>query len=98
MAGGLKAGLSNESAARFSFLLATPIIGASAVLKLPELFHHDAAPIRGAIIAGAITAALAAYISVRFLVKFFQTHSLKPFAIYCLIAGFVFSVWLMFSA
>jgi undecaprenyl-diphosphatase len=95
MAGGLKAGLSNESAARFSFLLATPIIGAAALLKLPELFHHDAAPMRGAIIAGALAAALAAYVSVRFLVKFFQTHSLKPFAYYCMIAGFVFSVWLM---
>lgn len=98
MAGGLKAGLSNESAARFSFLLATPIIGAAALLKLPELFHQDAAPVRGAIIAGALAAALAAYVSVRFLVKFFQTNSLKPFATYCLIAGFVYSVWIMFAA
>ena len=97
MAGGLKAGLSNESAARFSFLLATPIIGAAALLKLPELFHHDAQPIRGAVIAGALAAALASYVSVRFLVKFFQTHSLKPFAMYCIIAGFIYSVWLMFA-
>lgn len=95
MAAGLKAGLSNESAARFSFLLATPIIGAAALLKLPDLFKHDAEPIRGAVIAGAIAAAAAAYLSVRFLVKFFQTHSLRPFAIYCIVAGLVFSVWLM---
>lgn len=97
MAGGLKAGLSHESAARFSFLLATPVIGAAALLKLPELFHHDATPIRGAIIAGSLSAAIAAYISVRFLVKFFQTHSFRPFAIYCIVAGFIFSVWIMFS-
>jgi len=37
MGGGLLVGLSNKDAARFAFLLATPIIGAAAVLKLPEL-------------------------------------------------------------
>lgn len=94
MAGGLAAGLTNEDAARFSFLLATPIIGAAALLKLPQLFEPSAAPLRGAIIAGALCAAFAAFISVRFLVKYFQTKTLTPFAWYCLLAGIVFSVYL----
>jgi undecaprenyl-diphosphatase len=60
MAGGLRAGLDYENAARFSFLLATPIIGAAAVLKLPELFSPDAASIRSAIIVGSLCAAASA--------------------------------------
>jgi undecaprenyl-diphosphatase len=94
MAGGLLAGLNNEEAARFSFLLATPIIGAAALLKLPSLFTSSIAPERSAILWGALAAAVAAYISVRFLVKYFQTRTLKPFAIYCLIAGLTFSLYL----
>lgn len=93
MAGGLLVGLNNEDAARFSFLLATPIIGAAAVLKLPELFSASAIPIRGAIGAGALAAAVAAYFSVHFLVKFFRNNTLKPFAIYCVSAGIILSVY-----
>ncbi|HEX7963069.1 MAG TPA: undecaprenyl-diphosphate phosphatase [Candidatus Saccharimonadales bacterium] len=87
MAGGLLAGLNNEDAARFSFLLATPIIGGAAMLKLPEIFQPSAAPLRGAIVAGALCAGITAFFSVRFLVKYFQTRTLTPFAIYCLVAG-----------
>ena len=47
MGGGLLVGLSNEDAARFSFLLATPIIGAAAALKLPELLGHQGDGVRG---------------------------------------------------
>lgn len=90
MAGGLLAGLNNEDAARFSFLLATPVIGAAALLKLPELFNASAAPLRGAIVAGAICAAITAFLSVRFLVKYFQTKTLTPFAVYCLGGGIVY--------
>jgi undecaprenyl-diphosphatase len=92
MAGGLLFGLNNEQAARFSFLLATPIIGAAAVLKLPELTSPEAAAIRLPIIVGAICAGLTAYFSVRFLTKYFQKETLKPFAVYCLVAGAVLSV------
>jgi undecaprenyl-diphosphatase len=95
MAGGLVAGLTNEDAARFSFLLATPIIGAAALLKLPQLFEPSAVPLRGAMIAGALCAALAAFVSVRFLVKYFQTKTLTPFAWYCMVAGIVFSSYLI---
>jgi undecaprenyl-diphosphatase len=87
MSGGLLAGLSNEDAARFAFLLATPVIGAAAVLKLPELFGPEGDGVRGPALAGALCAALSAFLSVRFLVRYFQTNRLTPFAVYCTIAG-----------
>jgi undecaprenyl-diphosphatase len=87
MSGGLLAGLSNEDAARFAFLLATPIIGAAALLKLPELLGPQGDGVRGPALVGALCAALTAYLSVRFLVRFFETNRLTPFAIYCTIAG-----------
>jgi undecaprenyl-diphosphatase len=89
MAGGLLAGLSNEDAARFAFLLATPVIGAAAALKLPDLFGPQGDGVRGPALAGALAAAVTAYLSVRFLVRFFETNRLTPFAIYCSIAGAV---------
>ncbi len=87
MGGGLLVGLSNEDAARFAFLLATPIIGAAAVLKLPELFGSQGNGVRGPALVGAICAAVTAYLSVRFLMRFFETNRLTPFAVYCLVAG-----------
>ena len=95
MAGGLVAGLNNEDAARFSFLLSTPIIGGAALLKIPELFQPSASSIRVPIILGAICAGITAFLSVRFLVKYFQTKTLTPFALYCVAAGVVFSAYLM---
>jgi undecaprenyl-diphosphatase len=86
MAGGLLSGLNHENAARYSFLLATPIIFAAAVLKVPDLFADGGQGV-GEAFAGAIAAAVSAFFSVRFLVKYFETQSLKPFAIYCVIAG-----------
>ena len=87
MSGGLLVGLSNEDAARYAFLLATPIIGAAAVLKLPELLGHEGDGVRGPALAGAVCAAITAYLSVRFLVRFFETNRLTPFAVYCTVAG-----------
>ena len=72
MEGGLLVGLSNEDAARFAFLLATPIIGAAAVLKLPELMGHQGDGVRGPALVGALGAAVTAYLAVRFLVRFFE--------------------------
>lgn len=94
MTGGLLVGLSHEDAARFSFLLATPIIGAAAVLKLPDL-RHDNAPV-GPTIVGALCAGVTAYLAVRFLTRYFQTNTLVPFATYSLIAGLVTSAILPF--
>jgi undecaprenyl-diphosphatase len=87
MGGGLLVGLSNEDAARFAFLLATPIIGAAAVLKLPELFGHQGDHVRGQALVGALAAAVTAYLSVRFLLRFFETNRLTPFAVYCFVVG-----------
>jgi len=87
MGGGLLVGLSNKDAARFAFLLATPIIGAAAVLKLPELFGHQGDGVRGQALVGALFSALTAYLAVRFLMRFFETNTLIPFAVYCCLAG-----------
>jgi undecaprenyl-diphosphatase len=87
MGGGLLAGLSNEDAARFAFLLATPIIGAAAALKLPDLFGSTGDGVRGQTLVGALCAAVSAWFAVRFLMRFFHTNRLTPFAIYCFIAG-----------
>jgi len=97
ISGGLLEGLSHRDAARFSFLLATPIILAAALLKLPGLFGSAGAGIRGQSIVGAIAAAIAAYVSIRFLLRFFRTNRLTPFGIYCIIAGAVSLVWLTFA-
>jgi undecaprenyl-diphosphatase len=94
MGGGLLAGLSNEDAARFSFLLATPIIGAAALLKLPELFGSEGDGVRGPALVASLCAAVTAYLSVRFLVRYFETNRLTPFAAYCFVAGLVYSAWL----
>jgi undecaprenyl-diphosphatase len=87
MGGGLLVGLSNKDAARFAFLLATPIIGAAALLKLPELFGSHGNGVRGPALAGAVCSALTAYLAVRFLMRYFETRTLTPFAVYCFVAG-----------
>ena len=92
MAGGLLAGLSNEDSARFAFLLATPIIGAAALLKLPELAGPDGNGVRGPALAGALAAAVSAYFSIRFLMRYFETKTLIPFAVYCLVLGVLVSI------
>ncbi len=92
MGGGLYVGLSNEDAARFAFLLATPIIGAAGVLKLPELLGSAGDGVRGQALVGALAAALTTWLAVRFLLRFFQTNRLTPFGIYCIVAGLVFTI------
>ena len=92
MGGGLMAGLSNEMAARYSFLLATPIIGAAALLKLPELFGHEGDHVRGPALAGAIGAGITTYFAVKFLLRFFENNRLTPLGIYCIAAGLICTV------
>ena len=95
MGGGLMVGLSNKDAARFAFLLATPIIGAAAALKLPELFGSQGNGVRGPALVGALCAAVTAYFSVRFLMRFFETNRLTPFAAYCLAAGLACTLYFL---
>jgi undecaprenyl-diphosphatase len=93
MAGGLLVGLSNEDAARFAFLLATPIIGAAAVLKLPELFGSTGDGVRGQALVAALCSAAAAWFAVKFLMRYFERNTLMPFAIYCFVAGLACSIY-----
>ena len=92
MGGGLLVGLSNEDAAKFGFLLATPVIAAAGVLKLPELFGSAGDGVRGPAAVGAIAAAFTTVLAVRFLLRWFRTNRLTPFGIYCLVAGIVCSL------
>ncbi len=85
MAGGLLAGLRHQEAARFAFLLATPIIGAAGVLEIQELFRPGV-PL-GAYLAGAVLAGAAAYLSATFLIRYFRVGRLDPYAIYSAAVG-----------
>jgi undecaprenyl-diphosphatase len=89
MGGGLVVGLSNEDAARYAFLLATPIIGAAGVLKLPDLLGSAGDGVRGQALVGAIAAAATTYFAVKFLLRYFETNRLSPFGVYCIVAGLV---------
>jgi undecaprenyl-diphosphatase len=86
MVAGMARGLSREDAARFAFLLATPVILAAGVLKYNDLIQKGHG-IYGPILVGSILSGLGAYLSVRYLVKYFQTRTLTPFAIYCILFG-----------
>ncbi len=92
MGGGLLVGLNNEDAAKFAFLLATPIIGAAAALKLPELLGPEGNGVRGPAAVAALCAALSAFLSLRFLMRYFETQRLTPFAIYCVVAGLALTI------
>ena len=93
MAVGLVRGLDHEDAARFSFLLATPIILGAGIYKLPDLLGPTGQGVLGPVLVGSVAAFVAALVSVRFLSRFFTTRTLTPFAIYCLVAGGALSIW-----
>jgi undecaprenyl-diphosphatase len=87
MGAGLARGLDHSDSARFAFLLATPIILAAGLVKLPDLLGHLGDGVRGQALFACATAAVAALVTVRFLVGYFKTKTLTPFAIYCLLFG-----------
>jgi undecaprenyl-diphosphatase len=89
MGGGLLVGLSNEDAARFSFLLATPVILAAAALKLPELLGSQGNGVRGPALVAGLCAAGATFLAVKFLLRYFQTNRLTPFGYYCIGLGVI---------
>ena len=94
MVTGMSRGLSREDAARFAFLLATPVILAAGVLELPKLTGPEGHGIHGQILLGSILSGVGAYVSVRFLMRYFQTRTLTPFAIYCFAFGLLAVVYL----
>jgi undecaprenyl-diphosphatase len=87
MVGGLLRGLDHEDAARLSFLLATPVILAAGVYKIPDLAGPLGDGVRGQAVAGGVAAFVAAFAAVRFLERWFEHRNLTPFAIYCFVAG-----------
>jgi undecaprenyl-diphosphatase len=89
MGGGLIVGLSNDDAARFAFLLATPVIFGAAALKLPELFGHEGDGVRGPALVAGLCAAASTFFAVKFLLRYFQTRRLSPFGFYCIGLGVI---------
>lgn len=92
---GVWSGLDYASSARFSFLLATPIIGAAGLLEVPQLIKHRTTMPEGlllTLIMGGLLAGVFAWLSTWFLMKYFKRHemaALRPFGIYCLLAGVI---------
>jgi undecaprenyl-diphosphatase len=86
---GLLRGLNREDAARFSFLLATPVILAAGALKVGDLAGPLGDGIRPQVIFASILSGVGAYLSVRFLTRYLANRSLRPFGIYCIVAGAV---------
>jgi undecaprenyl-diphosphatase len=93
--GGLLAGLRHEEAARFSFLLATPVILGAGVVELPQLFSNGV-PV-GEYVVAAILSGVAAYASARFLLRYFRSGRLDPYGLYCIAAGLVSLALLHFN-
>lgn len=96
--GGLASGLGAEMAARFSFLLATPIILAAGVLEVPKLIEFGTAQTLGVAVFGGVVAGVAAYISTALLMRLFrrrEIEALGPFGYYCIGAGVVAIVLLL---
>ena len=87
MVGGLIRGLDHEDAAKFAFMLATPVILAAGLLKLPTLAGPQGDGILGQAFVGAVVAGVAAYLAVKFLTRYFENRTLLPFAVYCFVAG-----------
>jgi len=85
---GMRTGLSRQDAVRYSFLLSAPVILAAGVLKIPDLTGPLGAGIHGQVLAGSLLAFVGAFFSLRFLNKYFgEAKSLRPFGIYCFVAG-----------
>lgn len=97
MTAGLARGMDNDDSARYAFLLATPIILAAGLFKLPDLIGPLGAGVRGQSLVAAACAAVAGYISVAFLTRYFRTRDLRPFGVYCLLFGAAMVVYTLVS-
>ena len=93
MGTGLARGLDHNDSARFAFLLATPIILAAGIVKLPDLLGHLGNGVRGQALVACAVAAVTAVFTVRFLVGYFKTKTLNPFAVYCLLFGLAMLIY-----
>jgi undecaprenyl-diphosphatase len=99
--GGLLRGIDHESSARFSFLIATPVIIGATVLEVPKLLHEQVAPGMFGLSAGAAAVAgITAWLSTWFLMRYFRGHddwALNPFGYYCIAAGGFSLGWLLLA-
>ena len=93
MGAGLARGMDHSDSARFAFLLATPIILAAGLYKLPDLTGHLGNGVRGQASVACVSAAVAAFFTVRFLVQYFKTRTLTPFGVYCVIFGLAMVIY-----
>ena len=93
--GGLLAGLRHQEAARFSFLLATPVILGAGLVEVPELLKSGVPIAEYA--AAAVLSGVAAYASARFLLRYFRSGRLDPYGWYCILAGLAALALLHFS-
>ncbi len=93
--GGLLAGLRHQEAARFSFLLATPVILGAGLVEVPGLFNSGVPIVE--YVAAAILSGIAAYASARFLLRYFGSGRLNPYGWYCIAAGLVALALLHFN-
>ncbi|MGD0721510.1 MAG: undecaprenyl-diphosphate phosphatase [Roseiarcus sp.] len=86
---GVVAGLEHKESARFSFLMAPPIMLGATVVEAPRLLR-EGATLGGAAIVSGIAAGIVAYLSIVGLMRYFRRHefeALNPFAYYCWAAG-----------
>jgi undecaprenyl pyrophosphate phosphatase UppP len=85
---GMGRGLTRQDAVRFSFLLSAPVILAAGALKVHDLTGPMSKGIHGPVLVGSLLSGIGAYLSIRFLTKYFsEEKSLNPFGIYCIVAG-----------
>jgi undecaprenyl-diphosphatase len=94
MVAALRVGMTHEDAAAYTFLLATPIIAAAALLEIPQLAGSPPSTLLIAVVGG-ILAGVAAYLSTRFLMRYFEKGRLDPFGYYCIVAGLASGAWLL---
>jgi len=91
---GLFAGLDYEEASRFAFMLATPVIGLAAALKVPTLLKPEFHEMLQLTIAGSVVSFVSAFLSVKFLMKYFHRNRLSPFGYFCIVFGLATAVYL----
>jgi undecaprenyl-diphosphatase len=92
LVGGLLVGMEHQSAARFSFLLATPIILAAALLEVPKLLLPESRAVLGPALLGGVISGVLAYASTVFLMRYYkqqEVNALLPFAAYCALLGLI---------
>jgi undecaprenyl-diphosphatase len=85
--GGLFAGQTRETAARFSFLLSIPAIAASGLLELKEAIEKLPAGSYGSLVVATVVSGAVGYASIWFLLRYLRTHSTGVFIVYRVIVG-----------